>query len=90
MSALPFLPASLGLQVTTRDFNLLEMVSRAWGGEFSAPDHRVYAWGNGVRFFDSTDLGTTGIYSRGDFNILLDESGSDIDMETGLPIYTDP
>jgi hypothetical protein len=61
----PRLPASLGLPVTTRDFNLLEMVSRAWGSEFAAPDHRVYCWGNGIRCFDSTDMGTTGIYQRG-------------------------
>lgn len=40
------------------------MVARAWGGEFSAPDHRVYCFG-GARCFDSTDLGTTGIYQRG-------------------------
>lgn len=65
MPALPPLPPSLGRQVTTRNFNLLEMVALAWGGEFSAPDHRIYCFGNDVRCFDSTDLGTTGIYSRG-------------------------
>ena len=91
MAALPPLPASLGRQVTTRDFNLLEMVSRAWGGEFSAPDHRIYCFGNGVRCFDSTDLGTTGIYGRGEFNLLLDDtSGADIDDGTGAPIYSEP
>lgn len=61
---LPPLPASLGRQVTTRQFNLLEMVSRAWGSEFSAPDHSIYVFGDGIRRFDSTDLGTTGIYRR--------------------------
>jgi hypothetical protein len=40
------------------------MVSRAWGPEFKAPDHRVYVFGGGVRAFDSTDIGTTGIYRR--------------------------
>lgn len=60
---LPPLPSSLGHQVTTRQFSLLEMVSRAWGSEFQAPDHGVYVWSNGRRF-DSTDQGFTGIYSR--------------------------
>lgn len=61
---LPPLPASLGRQVTTRQYSLLEMVSRAWGSEFHAPDHGIYQFGNGLRRFDSTDLGTTGIYRR--------------------------
>lgn len=60
----PRLPASLGLPVTTRTFSLLEMVSRAWGSEYSAPDHGIYQFNNGARRFDSTDLGTTGIYRR--------------------------
>jgi hypothetical protein len=54
-------PASLGKPVTTRKFSWAEMARRAWGSEFSAPDHRVYEWSNG-RGFDSTDRGTTGIY----------------------------
>jgi len=57
------LPPKLGFPVTTRQFSLLEMVSRAWGSEFQAPDHGVYIWSNGRRF-DSTDQGFTGIYSR--------------------------
>lgn len=61
--ALPPLPASLGRQVTTRNFSLLEMVSREWGSSFKAPDHRVYEWSNG-RGFDSTDIGVTGIYRK--------------------------
>lgn len=63
----PFVPApsvNLGYNVTTRNFSLLEMVSREWGSSFSAPDHRVYQWSNG-RGFDSTDMGTTGIYQNG-------------------------
>ena len=62
--ALPFLPASLGRQVTTRNYSLLELVTRAWGSEWSAPDHGIYRFGNGQRWFDSTDLYTTGIYRR--------------------------
>jgi hypothetical protein len=87
---LPPLPASLGRQVTTREFNLLEMVSRAWGSEFSAPDHRIYCFGNGLRCFDSTDLGTTGIYGRGQFTLLLDENGNAINDETAAYVYSDP
>ena len=35
----------------------------AWALEFNAPNHDVYKWSNG-RGFDSTDLGTTGIYKK--------------------------
>lgn len=54
-------PLELGLPVTTRQFSWNEMVRRAWGSEFSAPDHRVYEFSNG-RGFDSTDRGDTGFY----------------------------
>jgi hypothetical protein len=40
------------------------MVEREWGSAFNAPDHAVYVFGGGVRKFDSTDIGTTGIYQR--------------------------
>lgn len=86
MAQLPPLPASLGRQVTTRDFNLLEMVERAWGSEFSAPDHRVYCFGNGVRCFDSTDLGTTGIYARGVSTATAVELTGNIDEENSTAI----
>lgn len=61
--AAPILPVSLGKPVTTRTFSWKEMVIRQWGSEFAAPDHRIYNWSNG-RSFDSTDLGSTGIYRR--------------------------
>lgn len=61
----PNIPPSNGKPVTTRQFSLLEMVSRAWGSEFKAPDHRIYNFGMGIRSFDSTDMGTTGFYRRG-------------------------
>jgi hypothetical protein len=57
------IPPSNGLPVTTRTFSLLEMVSRAWGSEFRAPDHGVYEFG-GYRRFDSTDMQNTGIYRK--------------------------
>jgi hypothetical protein len=63
----PFVPGSPPLppmKVTTRNFSLEEMVARAWGSEFRAPDHRVYVFSNG-RGFDSTDIGNTGFYQKG-------------------------
>lgn len=90
----PPLPSSLGLPVSTREFSLFEMVSRAWGSEFFAPDHRIYQFG-GVRFFDSTDMGTTGIYRRGQCTLLLDDNtgydgdGSAVNDEHGHYICSD-
>lgn len=59
--AFPPLNPALGRQVTSRQFSLLEMVERAWGPAFRAPDHGIYEFSDGRRF-DSTDMGTTGIY----------------------------
>jgi hypothetical protein len=56
-------PPSLGKPVTSRSFSWKDMVVRAWGSEYSAPDHRVYEFSGG-RGFDSTDRGTTGIYQK--------------------------
>ena len=56
-------PPTLGRPVSTRQFSWKEMVIRAWGSEYSAPDHRVYEFSNG-RGFDSTDRGSTGFYRR--------------------------
>lgn len=56
-------PPELGLPVTFRSFSFKDMAIRAWGSEFSAPDHGVYEWSNGRRF-DSTDRGHTGIYTN--------------------------
>lgn len=92
---MPFLPSSLGQPVSTRQFSLTELVTRAWGSEFFAPDHRIYQFG-GVRFFDSTDLGFTGIYGPGQFTLLLDDNtgydgdGSAVNDETGAYIYSEP
>jgi hypothetical protein len=61
--AAPVLNPNLGYPVTFRTFSLLEMVSRAWGSEFKAPDHGIYQFSNGRRF-DSTDIGVTGFYKR--------------------------
>lgn len=57
-------PPNNGYKVSTRTYNLGEMVRRAWGPEFSAPDHKIYNWPQG-RSFDSTDMGTTGFYKKG-------------------------
>lgn len=55
------IPPELGKKVSTRNFNWLDLVQRAWGSEFTAPDHGTYEWSNG-RKFDSTDRGLTGLY----------------------------
>jgi len=81
-------PASLGLPVTTRNFSWNEMCRRAWGSEFSAPDHRVYVWSNG-RGFDSTDRGDTGFYTQGVLDILT-EQGYAIQMEPPADSVGDP
>ena len=54
-------PNNLGHKVSTRDLNWGDLVHRAWGAEFNAPDHGMYEWSNG-RKFDSTDKGKTGLY----------------------------
>ena len=45
---------NLGSPVTTRTISMLDMVTRAWGSEFNAPDHNIYQFSNN-RGFDSTD-----------------------------------
>lgn len=49
-------------KVTSSTQSWQQLVERAWGSEFSAPDHNIYEFGN-ARGFDSTDRGRTGIYS---------------------------
>ena len=48
-------------KVTSSTQSWQQLVERAWGSEYAAPDHNVYEFGNG-RGFDSTDRGRTGIY----------------------------
>ncbi len=48
-------------RVTTGTINWQQMVERAWGSEFHAPDHGAYEFGNS-RQFDSTDRTRSGIY----------------------------
>jgi len=81
-------PASLGLPVTSRTFSWNEMCRRAWGSEFSAPDHRVYQFSNG-RGFDSTDRGVTGFYTQGVLDILT-EQGYAIQMQQPADSVGDP
>jgi len=57
-----YIPPSNGKPVTTRNFSLYEMVARAWGSEFKAPDHGVYQFGGGAIRKDSTDMTTNGFY----------------------------
>lgn len=58
---------NLGPKVTSRQVPYAELVQRAWGGEFNAPDHGIYEFTGGRRF-DSTDTGSTGIYAGGATN----------------------
>ena len=81
-------PASLGLPVTSRTFSWNEMCRRAWGSEFSAPDHRDYQFSNG-RGFDSTDRGVTGFYTQGALDILT-EQGYAIQMQLPADSVGDP
>lgn len=48
-------------RVATSTLNWQQMVERAWGSEYAAPDHNVYEFGD-ARGFDSTDRGRTGLY----------------------------
>ena len=68
-------------KVTTREFNLLELVEREWGASFREPDHRVYNFGGGKRAFDSTDMGFTGIY--GPYGVLP------VPVAPGIPVTSD-
>lgn len=56
--------ANLGSPVSTRTISWNDQCSRAWGSEFKAPDHKIYQF-SGNRNFDSTDMGSTGIYGGG-------------------------
>jgi len=48
-------------RVTTGTVNWQQLVERAWGSEYAAPDHNVYEFGNS-RGFDSTDRTRSGLY----------------------------
>jgi hypothetical protein len=55
---------NLGYKVTSREYSWNDLVQKAWGSEFKAPDHGIYEFGH-ARKFDSTDMGETGIYGDG-------------------------
>jgi hypothetical protein len=48
-------------RVSTGTVNWQQLVERAWGSEYAAPDHNVYEFGN-ARGFDSTDRSRSGLY----------------------------
>lgn len=76
-------PSNLGPKVSTRTLNWLDLVTKAWAGEFYAPDKGAYGFSKG-RNFDSTDTGRTGIYGvSGDAVLLLDGTQYP-DMRDGL------
>jgi hypothetical protein len=96
LMALPPLNPALGRQVTSRNFSLLEMVERAWGAEWAQPDHAVYRFSGG-RNFDSTDMGTTGIYRQGVTGVppeaiagqITTDYGAGITRDDGSPLTRD-
>lgn len=76
---------NLGANPTFRTVSFLGMASRAWGGEWSAPDHGIYEFAKG-RKFDSTDRGLTGIYGVAGNNLLLLDGADYPDMRDGLHV----
>ncbi len=56
--------SNLGSTVTSRNISWQDLVIRAWGSEYFAPDKNIYQFSSG-RNFDSTDQNNTGIYGGG-------------------------
>ena len=75
--------SNLGHKVTTRELNWLDLCMRAWGTEWSAPDHGIYEFSYG-RKFDSTDRGITGIYNPNNNQGLMLDGGKYPDMASYL------
>lgn len=81
------IPSNLGSKVVSRDTSWNDLVQRAWGSEFNAPDHNIYKFNNG-RGYDSTDRGLTGIYGVvGDNMIYLNNRYPD--MRDGILVNQD-
>lgn len=81
------IPSNLGSKVVSRDTSWNDLVQRAWGSEFNAPDHNIYKFSNG-RGYDSTDRGLTGIYGVvGDNMIYLNNRYPD--MRDGILVNQD-
>jgi hypothetical protein len=81
-------PNNLGSKVTSRDINWADLVHRAWGSEFNAPDHGIYEWSNG-RKYDSTDKGTTGLYGvNGKVTLWVNQSGALVSWKNNVPYST--
>lgn len=79
---MPINPNNLGNKVTTRSVSFLDLATRAWGAEWSAPDHGAYVFGK--RQFDSTDRGRTGIYGVAGDNLLLIDGSQYPDMRDAI------
>lgn len=79
---------NLGYKVTTRLLDWNQMVRRAWGSEFSAPDHGVYEFSNG-RKFDSTDRGFHGFYGVHAINYMMVGDGHYPDMPSNNYLLQD-
>lgn len=83
---MPFIPRKNGLPVSSRQFSWADMVHRAWGSEFYAPDHGIYDFAG--RLFDSTDKYLTGIYGVAGDNPLLLDGTQYPDMRDALEVRT--
>ena len=78
-------PKNLGAKVSTRTTYWADLVHKAWGSEFFAPDHKIYQFSGGNNK-DSTDMGLTGIYGvRGD-NLMVLEGMPYPDMRDGMQL----
>jgi hypothetical protein len=81
---------NLGPKVSTRDINWHDLVLKAWGSEFGAPDHNTYEFSNN-RKFDSTDFGPG--FPNGSLNLPIgsfDEVNVDNTPIPGLVIPSPP
>lgn len=74
---------TLGAKVSTRTTSWLDLVQKAWGSEFHAPDHNIYKFSGGNNK-DSTDMGLTGIYGVFGDDVLLLDGTQYPDMRDGM------
>ena len=77
------IPPELGSKVSTRTITWEDLVVKAWGSEFRAPDHGIYRFSNG-QLKDSTDKYKTGIYGVVGDQLLLADGTDYPDMRDGF------
>ena len=77
------IPPNLGSKVSTRTIVWEDLVVKAWGSEYRAPDHGIYQFSNGQKK-DSTDKYKTGIYGVPGDALLLADGTFHPDMRDGF------